>query len=132
VLDESGDLDDPAQLHLAPAPAHVRRAQGGHQGRRLVLELGRRAADRAHLFPQLAVGGGAGALHAGQQPVQVVERLVHRFEPAVGSPARPERDDAEGDGGGQECTEEETGEQGSGVHGPNPAGGVRQFGMLCL
>ena len=80
VLEQAGDLDHPPQLHLAPAAAYVRRAQRRDQRRRLVLELRRRLADRAHLLAQLAVRGGAVALHAGEQPVQVVERLVHRFE----------------------------------------------------
>jgi hypothetical protein len=123
VLDQAGDLHDAAQLHLAPTPAHVRRAQRGDQRRGLVLELGRGLPDGAHLLAQLTVGGGAGALHAGQQPVQVVQRLVHRVEPGLLGPAPgQQRDHAEGGGGGEQGTEEETGEQGSGVHAPEGAG----------
>ena len=47
------------------------------------LELRRGLADRAHLLAELAVRGGPVALDAGQQPVQVVQRLVHRLEPGV-------------------------------------------------
>ena len=128
VLQQPGHLDHPAQLHLAPAAAHVRRAQRGDQRGGLLLQLGRGLADRAHLLAQLTVGGGAGALDAGEQAVQVVERLVHRLEPGVpGAAPGEQRDDAEGDGGGQQCAEEETGEQGSGVHVRQGAGRVRQF-----
>ena len=31
VLDHPGELDDPLELHLAPAPAHVRGAERGHE-----------------------------------------------------------------------------------------------------
>jgi hypothetical protein len=68
------------------------------------------------------VCGGAGAFHAGQQAVQVVQRLVHRFQPGLlRSLARRQCDDAERHGGGQEGTDEETDEQGSGVHAPEGA-----------
>ena len=89
VLQQPGHLDHAAQLHLAPAPPDVRRPQRGDQGGGLVLQLRGGLADAAHLLAQLAVRGGAGALHAGEQPVQVVQRLVHRFEPGrLGPPPR--------------------------------------------
>jgi hypothetical protein len=73
VLQQARHLDHPAQLHLTPSPAHVRGAQGGDQGGRLVPELRRGLPDGAHLLAQLTVGGGTVALDAGQQPMQVVQ-----------------------------------------------------------
>jgi hypothetical protein len=128
VLEQAGDLHDPAQLHLAPPAADVRRAQRRHQRRRLLPQEARGLVDGAHLLAQLAMGGGPRPLHAGEQPVQVVERLVHRLQSAVTGPAPAEqRDGAERRGGGQQRAEEEPGEQGSGVHGRQGAGRCRQF-----
>ena len=118
VLQQPGDLDHPAKLHLAPAAAHVRGAQGGDQRGRLVLQLRRGLADGAHLLAQLTVGRGAVALDAGEQAVQVVQRLVHRFQAGVvRTVPGQQRDHAQGGGGGQQRPEEEPEEQGSGVHG---------------
>jgi hypothetical protein len=112
VLQQPGHLDHPAQLQLAPAAAHVRGAQRGDQCGGLLTQQRRGLADGADLLPQLAVGGGPVALDAGQHPVQVVQRLVHRLE-GVGGGGLPaaQRDQAEGDRHAQQRADEEPEQQ---------------------
>jgi hypothetical protein len=105
VLEQPRHLDHPPQLEFTPPAADVRGAQRGDQGRGLLPQQRGGLAHGAHLFPQLAVRGRAVALHAGDQPVQVVQRLVHRIEPGIVRPPAGERDRAEGDGGGEQGTE---------------------------
>src|SRR3990172_6169452 len=56
VLREPGELDDPVERDLPPAPADVRRPQRRDQVARLALELGAAGGERAELLFEAAVG----------------------------------------------------------------------------
>ena len=50
VVDHAGELDDALQLHLAPAAAHVRGAERGHEVARLRAQALLSLGDRAELL----------------------------------------------------------------------------------
>ena len=84
VVEHPRELDDALQLHLAPAAAHVRRAQGGDEAARLRAQLllpgrdlAQALADRRHL-------AGALVLELPRLGLELVQRLLDRRELRLG------------------------------------------------
>ena len=78
VLQHAGQLDDPAQLDLPPAPAHGRRPQRGHQVAGGVAQLFLRRRDGLHLLADGAVGRPALQLHRPHLRVHLLQRRADR------------------------------------------------------
>ena len=78
VVEHPRHLDDPPELDLAPAPAHVGRAECLHQVPGLGLERLLGARHRPHLLDQPGVGGDPLLLDLLQLPVHPRERLLDR------------------------------------------------------
>src|SRR5581483_4252028 len=109
VVEHSGELDDALQLQLAPAAAHVGRAERGDEAARLaaqlllaVRDLAQALADRGHL-------AGALLLELPRLELELGERLLDRRELRLGEleerrlalqerRARPEVDGCRADG----------------------------------
>ena len=78
VLDHAGQLDHPAQLHLAPAAAGLRGPQRGHQRGGLVPQRLAGGPHEADLLGQRGVGGDPGVLELAQVHLDLAERLPQR------------------------------------------------------
>ena len=78
VLGHAGGLDHPLELHLAPPPAYLRRAQGGDQlGGLGAQQLGRRA-HRPDLLAQRRVGHRPSALDLVELVLHPPQRVAQR------------------------------------------------------
>ena len=78
VLQHAGRLDDAAQLVLAPAAPHLRRAQRGHQLLGLGAQLAGDGAHRPDLLAQLGVGVDPVALQLGDPLLVAAQGVVQR------------------------------------------------------
>jgi hypothetical protein len=76
VLQHARRLHDAPQLVLAPPPAHLRRAQCGHQLLGLGAQLAGDRGHRPHLLAQLRVGVDALPLQLGHPLLVAAQRLV--------------------------------------------------------
>ena len=83
VLQHAGGLDHPAQLQLAPAPADLRRAQGGDELRGLRTQLLGGLAHRRDLLQQGRVRALAAALDLADLRLDLAERLPQRPDQAL-------------------------------------------------
>ena len=78
VLQHAGRLDDPAELVLAPAPAHLRGAQRGDQLFGLGAQLAGDGAHRPDLLAQLGVRVDPVALQLGDPLLVAAQGVVQR------------------------------------------------------
>ncbi len=77
MVEHAGELDDAAELDLAPVAAHVRRAESGRQLAGLGAKLGLRFEERPDLLVQGGVGAGAGFFDLMQEAVDAGERFAN-------------------------------------------------------
>jgi hypothetical protein len=83
ILEHAGHLDDTLELDLAPAAAHLRRAQRADEVLRLQLQCLLRLCQCADLLGQRAVRGCADLLEVANACVDLVERLAQRLDQSV-------------------------------------------------
>ena len=81
--EHAGHLDDAAQLHLAPAAAHVRGAQRAHEARRLALQLLTRLRHQIEVRLDRVVLPAPLLLHITQLRIDLAERLGDRLHQRV-------------------------------------------------
>ncbi len=82
VADHAGDLDDPAELQLAPAAPHGRRPQGGDEVGRLRAQVALGQRERLDLGQHGGVGLGPGHLEALHPVLDLLQNLGHRADEA--------------------------------------------------
>ena len=77
AVDQARELDDPAQVQLSPAPAHLGLAERGRQGRGLPAQHVGGVPDVVDLLLELALPRDAVLGHVPQLVVQPVEAVAH-------------------------------------------------------
>src|SRR5439155_23893136 len=80
IREHARGLDDAPELHLSPAAAHDRRAEGGDEIARLLAELALGVRETAHLRQQRAICLGSGALQLLDLPVDLLEGFLDRAD----------------------------------------------------
>ena len=83
VLEHAGHLDHAPQLHLAPPPAHGRRAQGPHEVGGLGAQLRLAAADGLEQRRDLGAGLDAVLLHLAELLIDLLQHVADRRDQLV-------------------------------------------------
>ena len=128
VLDHAGQLDDALQVHLAPAAADLRRAQGAGERAGLPAEFRRDPVQRGDLLAESGVGADPVPLDLVQPPLDPLQgvRRGHRARRPRRRRATPARRRAAEEDADDEAEDEQQrpDEQGRGIHAAIMAGGT--------
>src|SRR5581483_3474515 len=84
VLDHAGELDDALQLHLAPAAAHVRRAERGDEVARLGAKPLLPVGNCAQLLADRRDGAEPALLELARLALEALQGLLDRREARLG------------------------------------------------